>query len=164
MKKVRLSLLLGLMLTFTAVSFSQGPGYKTALGGKVGTMFGVNVKHYFSNLIALEATAGATPWSAGVVALCEFNFHIKKVPNLTVYVGVGADVGGHYGNGWGYYKGYNGHRGFGVGVDLIGGVEYTFQNIPLNLAVDLGPRASIIPGPGFDPVGYSGISVRYAFK
>lgn len=165
MKNLR-TLLLITILSFgiSGVTNAQEPGYRTAIGGKLGSLTGFNVKHYFSNLMAIEGTAGASPGGIGVAALAEFNFHFSAAPYLTLFVGVGADVGASLYDGWGYYRNHPGYRGVNVGVDGTLGLEYTFQNIPLNLSLDFGPRFAVIPGPGFDPLGYSGLAIRYTFK
>lgn len=166
MKAMRTHLLvLSLMIGLSGASYAQGPGYKTALGGKIGSLTGFNIKHYFSNLMAIEGTAGASPGGVGVAALAEFNFHFPSAPYLTLFFGFGADVGAHFYNGWGYYRrNYPGYRGVGFGIDGTVGVEYTFQEVPLNLSLDFGPRFSVFPGPGFDPLGYSGLAVRYTIN
>jgi hypothetical protein len=42
------------------------------------------------------------------------------------------------------------------------GIEYTFNNIPLNLALDSGPIVQVLPQIGFGWGG--GLAVRYAIK
>jgi len=48
-----------------------------------------------------------------------------------------------------------------LGADVVGGIEYTFDDLPLNIALDLIPSFDIIGGDWFH--FKAGISFRYAF-
>ena len=57
----------------------------------------------------------------------------------------------------------SGFKGGGViGVDAVFGVEYTFDEIPLNICIDIMPNLNLVGyvGPNFF---VSGISARYVF-
>jgi hypothetical protein len=55
----------------------------------------------------------------------------------------------------------NGSTFYLSGSALLG-IEYTFNNIPLNLALDSGPIVQVLPQVGFGWGG--GLAVRYAIK
>lgn len=76
---------------------------------------------------------------------------------FNAYVGPAASLG---------FYGFNGNGGALFGVGAMGGIEYKF-NIPLALAIDWKPIATIVTGTG-NGFGYwgfwdFGIAVRYAF-
>lgn len=144
--------LLVFSIMFSTFSFSQA--YKTAVGLKGGYPgYGsLNVKHYFSGPNAIEASLGGGANYLWLQGLYEIN---KTLPTdgLNWYLGVGPNVGlGNISNNSGFYF---------SGVGVIG-IEYTFQDLPIDLALDTGPVLSIVPSIGFYWGG--GIAVRYTLK
>ncbi len=135
-------------------SFAQS--YKTAVGLKGGYPgYGsLNVKHYISQSNAIEGSIGGSAnflWLQGVY---EIN---KSLPTdgLNWYFGVGPSLGFANSNN-------NTTNGlFIMGTGLIG-IEYTFQDLPINIALDTGPSIQIVPGFNFQWGG--GFAVRYTLK
>ncbi len=145
-------------------SYSQN--YNTAIGIKGGypTWGALNVKHFFGGSSnAIEASLGLGNRFLWVQGMYERNYAIGAVPGLDWYWGLGADVGFWTGN-YQYYhprkeKYYGGAWG---GLDAVIGLEYTFEAIPLNLAIDFGPTLRLFPylGGGYN----GGFAIRYAIK
>lgn len=170
MRKLKNLLCLVFLLTAT-LSYAQP--YKSAIGGRVGFPSWINFsfKHNFGPHWAIELAAGTDFNYAGVDVAGEYHFDITSVEGMRWYLGAAFDVGGYFRyGGYGYYKnnyyGYGyGHSALSMGASIFGGLEYTFSNIPLNLAFDLGPRLPIFPYIGY---GYGwarvGVCARYTFK
>ena len=49
-----------------------------------------------------------------------------------------------------------------TGIDGVAGIEYTFDEIPINISLDIVPSINVIPYVGYWQRG--AISVRYVFK
>ena len=148
MKKV----LLVLSVFLSTLSFSQS--YKTAIGVKGGYPgYGsLNAKHYFTGSSAIEASIGGGANFLWLQGLYEIN-QALPTDGLNWYLGVGPNVGlGNLTNNSGVYFSGSG----------VIGIEYTFQDLPINLALDTGPVIEIIPTLGFNWSG--GIAVRYTLK
>jgi len=134
------AVLLVLMTVMVSLS-SFGQNYKTAIGVKGGFPYygTLDIKHDFGGAYG-EFRIGGGRYDWFVQGLFEKNYGLDG--GLEWYWGVGGHVGF-----WNYGPGYNGyyHKGkyYGnssyVGLDAVIGLEYTFEAIPLNLAVDFGP-------------------------
>jgi hypothetical protein len=157
MKKIVLLLVLSLGM----ISTSFGQQYKTAIGIKGGFPgYGaVSIKH-FLGAGAIEGNIGGGARHIWLQGLYEQNYGIDG--GLEWYWGLGADVGfwdndyyWHHGNHY-YYGGSWG------GLDGVLGLEYTFEQIPIDLALDAGPRIRLWPYVGFDFGG--ALAVRFAIK
>jgi hypothetical protein len=131
------------------VSLSWGQSYKTAIGIKGGFPYygTLDIKHDFGGAFGeFRIGGGSRDWF--IQGLFEKNYDLGS--GLEWYWGVGAHVGfwnyGAYnGNGHYYHDGkYYGNSSY-VGLDAVLGLEYTFDVIPLNLAVDFGPSFNGIP-------------------
>lgn len=174
------SLLLFLVL-FAMQGFAQ-QNYKTSLGLRLGWSYGFTVKHFFTPKMAFEGIVstryfGGRGWGnykkgwwgrndhgVNLTALLEWHFPIGKVQGFNWFIGGGLHVGTW--RGYSDHPYYPGNRWFmTLGLDAIGGVEYTFAKIPLTLQADLKPSINFAFGgrfyPGFDEIG---ISARYAIK
>lgn len=157
MKKNILILTASLLLS----GFAFNQNYNTALGFKGGFPgFGAfNVKHFLGGQGAIEGSIGGGRNHLWLQGLYEWNNDIQS--GFSWYYGVGADLGfwtNHY-----HYeyrdKHYDGAYG---GIDGVIGIEYTFEKIPLNLAVDAVPNIRVFPYVGFN--FYGNIAVRFAIK
>lgn len=78
------------------------------------------------------------------------------------YYGIGADLG--FWTGHDYYHHYHDryYNGAYGGVDGVIGIEYTFSEIPLNLALDAVPTIRVFPYVGFN--FYGNFAIRFAIK
>ncbi|HLP54966.1 MAG TPA: hypothetical protein VK151_08050 [Fluviicola sp.] len=159
MKKLGITFIFALALFSTAV----GQQYKTAIGVKGGFPYygSLNLKHFFG------ASAGEFRLGGGrntffFQALYERNYALGQ--GFDWYWGVGGHLGfWNYGNGKGHYHHdhyYN--SGSWGGLDGVLGIEYTFTEIPLNIALDAGPSFRLFP---YTEVYFGGaIAARFAIK
>jgi hypothetical protein len=154
MKKFILSF--ALILSFT--TFAQQ--YQTAIGFKGGYPgFGaLSIKHFFGSSTALEGNIGGGKnhlWVQGILA--------KNNPlyeKSEWYWGVGADFLSYNNGHHKYYK--NQYYGYNFGIMGLLGVEYTFEELPINVALDCGPRLNVSPYFWF---GFGGsVAIRFAIK
>jgi len=133
--------------------------YKTGIGIRAGFSSGVTLKHFKSRKVALEGLL-TTRWQGfDLTGLYEVHNKAFDVNNLNWYYGGGAHIGFYNGN---YTEwGRNGTTYTVIGIDGILGLEYTFDEIPINLGIDWKPT--------FNLIGYTGIwsegalSIRYVF-
>jgi hypothetical protein len=149
-------------LSFGCV-FSQH--YKSAVGLKGGYHFNggasLNAKHFLKGSTAIEGIVGGGSNSFCLEGLFEKNAILTD--GIEWYWGAGADLGFFTGD---YYRTYNGikesYSGAFGGFDGVLGVEYTFEDFPLNIAFDMGPTLRLFPYIGFSWTG--GIAARFAIK
>ena len=149
------------VLIFTLSAFGQQ--YKTSIGIKGGYPgFGsLNIKHFFGGSSAIEGSLGGGARHIWLQGLYERNKALDQ--GVEWYYGIGADIG-FWTNGYAYYNaGKNqSYTGAWGGLDGVLGLEYTFEDIPLNLAIDLGPSICLFPYVGLTWNG--GLAIRYAFR
>jgi hypothetical protein len=148
-------------LTLGMISTSLGQQYNTALGIKGGFPgYGAfSVKHFFGKG-ALEGNIGGGARHIWLQGLYEQNYNISG--GLDWYWGLGMDVGFWDNDYYYHHEDHYYHGGTWGGIDAVFGLEYTFDEVPINLAADLGPRLRLWPYTGFDFGG--AIAVRFAIK
>ncbi|NBR13349.1 MAG: hypothetical protein EBQ94_12585 [Flavobacteriales bacterium] len=149
-------LLFGFLILST-FGFSQN--YKTAVGIKGGFPgYGsLNGKHLFGSKSAIEASIGGgsnTIWVQGLYEIVnplddKFNWYYGAGPDFGFFSSKSIITGERNSN-------------FILGVSALIGIEYTFEDFPLNLALDTGPSLSLVPSAGFNWGG--AVAVRYAIK
>jgi hypothetical protein len=137
--------------------------YKTALGVKVwNDGGGISLKSFVRANRAFEGIAYF--WNRGtrLAGLYEFHFDIADAPGLKWYIGPGAHLG-FYNNRYydpNYYNG-NGSGTF-IGIDGVLGLDYKFDQVPINLSLDWQPSFEFGVNRGF--VGnWGGLGIRYTF-
>lgn len=151
---------IGLILSLVALStFSLAQNYKTAVGVKGGYPgYGsINGKHFLNSKTAIEGSIGGGSNTLWLQGLYELNFSLED--GLSWYAGGGANVGF-----FSYKNPLNNERTNNImlGLNGIVGLEYTFEDFPLNVALDTGPNILLINSFGF---GWgAGLAVRYAIK
>lgn len=157
MKKIIIVVLL-FLTAFTV----NAQDYYTAVGIRGGLSNGFSVKHFVNRYEAVEGIL-AFRWGGFIVTgLYEFNNELNE-PGLNWYYGFGAHIGYWDGSRSEQPNWWDAEHDGGVtvlGADGIIGMEYNFENIPLNISLDWKPV--------FNLVGYSGlwadmaaISIRY---
>jgi len=133
--------------------------YKNAVGLRGGLPYGITCKHFTGSKTALEGII-ATRWDGfSLTGLYEIHNPTRDYPNLRWYYGGGAQGG--------LWNGSNPYVSsltttFSLGVTGVLGMEYTFDDIPVNLSIDWLPMINIIQNVYFDPVQI-GIAIRYVF-
>jgi hypothetical protein len=140
--------------------------YKTSLGLRAGLPFGFSgatIRHFMNKTDAVEGIVASNFDGIIATGLFENEHWTGFYPGLNWYWGLGAHVGlwrsgvNRYINSSQNYSG-----GFVIGIDGILGVEYTFDEIPLNLSVDVLPNVNLFGVPGWNLVN-GAISIRYVF-
>jgi len=157
MKKIVLALTM--IISMTALSNAQD--YQKAIGIRGGYYNGITAKMFLGEKSAVEGIL-ATRWSGfNVTALYEiYNDNAFDVDRLNWYYG----VGGHIGFWNGAYTSWNDPSGsyIAIGVDGIIGIEYNFEEIPINISLDWKPGFNLIGTRNFLYDG-GAASVRYYF-
>lgn len=150
---------LALLLLFATPLLTRGQDYKTAVGLRAGSPFGVTIKHFVSSRSAFEGILAPRWKGFQFTGLIEF-YPAKPafgVPRMHFYFGLGGHLGvsGDGGNDrWDRNDGT-----LYLGADGIVGLEYNIPDVPINLSVDVKPALSFLPGPDFWFDG--AFSIRY---
>jgi hypothetical protein len=151
-----------IVFCFLAVLVTTGNAqkYSTAIGVKGGHPgYGsLSVKHFMSGPAAFEVNLGGSNNFVWLQGLYEKNTSIEE--NLEWYWALGADIGS-WGNNKYRFKEKE-YSGFYAGLDGLFGLEYTFDAIPINLALDFGPTLRIAPY--FNVYFMGGFALRFAIK
>jgi hypothetical protein len=156
----RTILVLVMILGFVISSYSQD--YKTGIGVRAGYPAGLTVKHFMNRKTAIEGML-STRWR-GFVATGIFEVHdqLADVDRLNWYYGFGAHIGFWNGS---YERSYWGEPGVNytvVGIDGILGLEYNFEDLPINIGIDWKPAFNVTGYQGFWGDG-AALSLRYIF-
>jgi len=151
--------LITLVVIFLTVSFINAQEYRTGIGVRAGNFSGLTIKHFNSQRTAVEGLI-TTRWQ-GFQATLLYEVHNRAfdVDHLNWYYGVGAHVGFYNGSHtyWGNYG-----RAYTIfGIDGILGIEYSFDEIPVNIGIDWKPVLNLIGYSGFWSEG--AFSIRYIF-
>lgn len=166
MKKLSIALVALFLLTVTA-SKAQSD-YKAAVGVRVGTPVSASLKAFLFPQGAIEVHAGywgyPNIYSFFTTGLMyQHHFPIGNVQGLRWYVGGGALAEFYkYDNDWDNRPGHD-YSKVGLGIHGVGGVDYKFSRIPLNLSADFMP--TFFPGDTYyDFRAYGGVAARYTFR
>lgn len=158
MKKIILTLTLVIFIS----AYASAQDYNTGVGLRLGFSNGLTVKHFVSERSAFEGLL-STRWRGfEVTGLYEVHNNAFDVERLNWYFGGGGHVGFWNGD---YTYGRWGDEGTNyivIGIDGIIGIEYNFEDVPINVGLDWKPA--------FNLTGYSGfwgdggaLSIRYIF-
>lgn len=148
-----------------SASYSYAQDYLTAVGLRGGVFSGVSVKQRLSDDHMLEIILSARGDGFNVTMLAEKQRIAFKDEHWHWYYGSGAHIGmwpeAIFRYPWNNEIPPNGSR-FVVGLDAIGGLEYTFFQVPINISLDLKPCLNFVP------LGVFGeglaLTVRYTFR
>ena len=144
--------------------------YQSAIGGRVGNPFAFSVKHFISQAGAIEGYVGfssgryGSDFSPILGGMYQHHFPIGDIAGFKWYVGGGAllqfysykDKDGNV-----YYDDYS---KTGFGINGVGGIDYKFKNIPLNLSADWSPTIFLTDVPDNFYTGYGSFAARYTFR
>ena len=167
MKKLSIVILIS---TFSLLT--QAQSYQTAVGVRFGNVAGaraggagLNLKHFLSEKNALELTLGGGANHIRAQLLYEWQNPTNITDGLDWYIGVGGGLGL-----WSVsvnLPGTNNYSesGMFLGVDGVVGLDWNLESqtdIPLSVAIDLGPHIGLINS---NRVGWgSALALRYIFK
>jgi hypothetical protein len=147
------------LMVMSIVAMANGQEYKTGIGIRAGFSSGLTIKHFENHKAAFEGLL-TTRWQGfDITGLYEIHNQAFDVEHLNWYYGGGAHIGFYNGNfvSWGT----NCTAYTVVGIDGILGIEYTFNDLPINIGLDWKPVLNLIGYAGLWSEG--GISVRYVF-
>lgn len=151
---------------------AQAQNYTSAIGLRLGYPISVSYKHFLSEPAAIEVFAGYRNYGSvignygwsffNIGGLYQYHKPISGVENLNWYFGGGASVYFYnYDDGF-VYDGDNTSTGFGLLLNL--GLDYKFENAPINVTLDWVPT---IRFNGYDSGfggGFGALGVRYVLK
>lgn len=139
--------------------------YKTAVGLRLGYPTSATIKYFANETLAFEAYVGTRGFgtyrwnnvSAALQIHRPVDF-IEELEGLNYYFGGGATV---------FFWSFEGFTGTGFGTTSLGvqgylGLDYAFEDVPINLSVDWIP--TVFVGDSFTTGfggGYGTIAVRY---
>ncbi|MCB0686084.1 MAG: hypothetical protein KDC53_06155 [Saprospiraceae bacterium] len=157
MKKLLLPLILGFLFFHHEASAQN---YDNAAGLRLGWGFGGTIKHFFDDSKAVEGIfqiGGLYARYAQVTGLFQVHRPLEDVaPGLQWYFGGGGFIG--------FFSGVYSTRSTRIGIAGNIGLDYTFDDIPLNVSLDWVPGIAIVGfGSGFGAGSGGGLAVRYIF-
>jgi hypothetical protein len=171
----KLVFFLFVLVLLNTVIYAQSE-YKTAVGGRIGTPIAGSIKHFISDMGALEGYAGFTGGGVDyytginpvIGAMYQHHFPIGDIAGFRWYVGGGALIQ-FFNEDDNYFRNNPGEPDYsstGFGLNGVGGVDYKFRNIPLNLSADWMPTFFLNKNHYSSNVrgGYGGIAARYTFR
>lgn len=129
--------------------------YKLAMGIRFSTATptlnnSFSVKYFMNETDAVEGLISFGQGRFGLGGLFERHQLIGGTPALTWFYGGGA------------YLGFEDRTTF-LGPTGVVGLDYKFQNAPINLSLDWKPELDIIPSINFIPDAF-GLTARFTFK
>lgn len=139
--------------------------YKTALGLRLNGGAGISVRHFIKENQSIEGILYTRWRGLNITGLYTVNYPVFEEPGFNFFIGGGGHIGfwdRDHNPWWDEDKRYHDTR-MVLGIDGQIGLEYTFKEIPLNLAIDWKPAFNIIGITNFW-VGDAALSVRYTFK
>ena len=162
MKKLFYSLLLISGILAFNTSIAQETGYKTALGVRLSSSNAminnsVSIKHFINDKMVIEGLLSfGDPLAIG--ALIELHKPMSAA-GLTWYYGGGGYIG--------FLKKVNINTEKtttdpNFGAQGVIGLDYKFNNIPLNIALDWKPELNLVTDINFEPAAI-GFTARFTF-
>jgi hypothetical protein len=152
------------VLLFMFVAVSQAQEYNSAIGLRLGTPLSVSYKKFISEQGAFEGVAGFRSFAGyswfNIGAYYQHHNEIASVNGLRWYYGAGANV--YF---WSYDSGFiDAGSSTSIGISGVLGLDYKFEDIPLNLSVDWIPTFFVNGyGNGFAG-GYGALAARYTLN
>ncbi|SKB82721.1 hypothetical protein [Daejeonella lutea] len=153
-----------LLLCLTAGLFLIGgsnanaQSYENAIGVRIGPYNGVNFKTFLNTNKALDLNLSVRSNDNFkrflLTGLYEVHNPIGGAPGLLWYYGGGGSIGS--------YKVKNFEGDLFLSADGVLGLDYKFDGVPLNLAVDWRPRLELTPDTNFG-TGDVGLAIRLTF-
>ena len=147
----------GLLCLLLANAYTQE--YSNAIGIRAGLPTGLTYKRFLDEHSAIEGIIGTRWRGVSLSALYEYHKETNLYPGLRWYFGGGAALG-FYDNQSPWVVG-NEYKAI-FGIEAVIGIDYTFDEVPVNLGFDWTPLYNIIGYTDFDFLQFA-ISVRYVF-
>lgn len=153
-----------MLISFFLLSFYMGraqsitngsDSYKVAVGLKIWDGAGISYKQFLTYNTAAEVQGYFYYKGFRLTALYQKYGNIGDLSGLKWYLGAGAHMG--------FYKSLNGHsRSTVIGIDGVAGLDYKFDNAPVNISLDWQPGFEFASGFGYS--GWGGLGIRYTLK
>lgn len=162
MKKT--TILIIAFLSFGLSSAMAQKNFNNALGLRFGLPTGITFKGSVSKTDALEGILHFNEHYLGLTGLYERHGKLGSIPEISVFYGAGAGISAYNRNN----NNYN-HNGTNIslGLDVIIGIDYTFESIPINLSLDLKPSIILLEDSYDNSFGHinpeAALSARYCF-
>ncbi len=157
MKKLLL-LCLTAGLVLIGRSNANAQTYENAIGVRIGSYKGVNFKTFLNTNKALDLNLSVRNNDNFkrfiLTGLYEVHNPINGAPGLLWYYGGGASIGS--------YKAKDFEGDLFLSADGVLGLDYKFDGVPLNLAIDWRPRLELTPNTNFG-TGDVGLAIRLTF-
>ncbi len=160
---LQFALLLGMMMAVSGLNAQDY--YKSAVGGRLGYPLSLSFKYFLNESHAVEAYVGTRGWSGyrwtnvSAAYLVHKPLELDGVEGLRWYFGGGASV--YF---WSFDDSFlldDDYNTTTIGAQAYLGLDYTFEDIPLNLTIDWVPTFFFNGfGNGFGG-GYGTVGVRY---
>lgn len=158
-RKIVIAIAIAMAGIFTTASAQD---YKTALGVRLSSASAmvnnsVSVKHFINDKVAIEGLLSfGDPLAIGVLA--EFHKPLSA-SGLTYFYGGGGYLG--------FVKTFNTNTQKtstdpNFGAQGIIGLDYKFNNVPLNISLDWKPELNIVSDINFEPAAI-GFTARFTF-
>jgi hypothetical protein len=148
-----------LLIAFFFVFESKAQDYSTGIGLRSGWGNGLTVKHFLHENAALEGLLDWRWHGFAITGLYEIHHQAFDVNRLNWYYGVGGHIGFWDGK---YDNRFDSGTNTVIGIDGILGLEYNFEEIPINLSVDWKPAFNLFGNSEFWGDG-GALSIRYIF-
>ena len=149
MKKILLSVIIAVAsIAANAQSYTTAGGLRLGPNSAAITA-GFTAKHFLNERTAIEGIIGIND-GVGICGLYELHYPIESINNLQWLVGPGA------------YVAFRNKESF-IGATGIIGLDYKFEEAPINITLDWKPELNLISTIAFESSGI-GLSIRYTFK
>jgi hypothetical protein len=162
MKKVLLLCLTVGFILFSNIEVSAQSTYKNAIGGRFGAANGITFKTFLNSEAALDfilnfqSRKGYSDFR--LTGLYEIHKPIQNAAGLRYYYGAGATIGSRNYK----FREDDDDSDLLASLDGVLGLDYKFDEIPLNVSLDWKPAIQVAPDTKFDESGF-GLSVRFTF-
>jgi len=149
-----------LVVLFVFASNGQAQDYKSAIGAKLGYGLIASYKTFFNESSAVDIFGGLRWGGLAAGAYYEMHKPISSVDRLKWYWGLGGSF-----TTWSFGVGDIGY--WELGASGVLGLDYSFDNIPLNLSVDWAPTIVVANNWGENwglsrfRGGYGALTARY---
>ena len=158
MRKRLIFVAIALFFSFGGLT-TYGQLYETGVGARLGFFNGLTVKHFIQEGRAVEGIL-STRWDGFIITgLYEIQRPFADVNNLEWFYGGGLHVG--FWQSGRYHFDTNAQSV--LGLDLILGAEYTFDEVPFSASVDWKPAFNVIGDTNWWGDGIA-LSIRYTFR
>lgn len=156
MKKLFIALSLAVFITGSAAA----QDYNTGIGFRGGLVNGLTVKHFMSQKGAVEVLVATRYKGFEITGLYEIHNPFVNADRLKWYYGAGAHLGFYNGENTDWDDDEGNYAS--LGLDLILGLEYSFEAVPVNLSLDWKPEFNLFGYSKFIGDGVA-LSVRFIF-